>query len=682
MRLITLLGLGASVLACGPLSAQEEVLRGPVPNWVAPSDPLPVPENPEGSIFFRYQDSIVRLHPDGQDQYVGQRVKILHSQALQIGNIQIVWNPAAGAPTVHHLRINRDDEIIDVLEKSEFEVLRREDQLEQAMLDGLLTASLRVPDLRIGDELAIAFTVPSHDPTLAGQSSGLLALAPAPPPGRFGLQLLWDEGQQPNMKLTPDFEKVAQYSNRGLALTFDNPSIATPPKDAPPRFNWMRIVEYSDFADWPAVSSRFDALFRKASAVSPGSPVAEEAARIAAKHSGSLDRAKAALDLVQRQVRYVYVGLNGGNYAPASASETWQRRYGDCKGKTALLLALLNELDIEAEAVLASNGGADDGLDQRLPNPGIFDHVLVRATIDGEPLWMDGTLPAVAGASERPLFDYRYVLSLSEVGKELSRLTIIPAEHPQEMGINEIDARAGFDAPARRVQTILKRGIEGLQEYQQFSAVTKAQLTQGFRSALVGSEQWDTVDEVSYRFDDDTGASILKITGTGPVDWETDGSERYLTLPGGGFNPPSRRQRGPNEPSNVPFYTEPTYSCYATTIHLPDDTDVESWGFNTVFSNMMYGREYYRMMEKRDDRTIRMVRGAKTRFREISTDRAADENERLSDFDNSMAIVTYDPTRTMEAYGELRSVPSPWEIDWTTDDTHCLPPAVKIQTLE
>lgn len=682
MRLITLLGVSASLLACGPLSAQEEVLRGPVPDWVVPSDPLPVPDEPEGSVFFRYQDSIVRLHAKGQDQYVGQRVKILHPQALQIGNIQIAWNPAAGAPTVHHLRIHRDGEVIDVLDGAEFDVLRREDQLEQATLDGLLTASLRVPDLRIGDELAIAFTIPNHDPTLEEQSSGLLALAPATPPGRFGLQLVWDEGQKPNVKLTPDFEKVARYSDSGLALSFDNPPIATPPKDAPPRFGWLRILEYSDFADWPAVSSRFDTLFREASTVAADSPVAEEAARIAAKHLGAFDRAKAALDLVQRQVRYVYVGLNGGNYAPAGADETWQRRFGDCKGKTALLLALLRELDIEAEAVLASNGGSDDGLDQLLPNPGVFDHVLVRATIDGQTLWMDGTLPAVAGVSERPLFDYRYVLPLSKAGEDLNRLTITPAELPQEMGINEIDARAGFDAPARRVQTMVKRGIDGLIEYQQFSAVTKAQLTQGFRSALVGSEQWDSVEEVSYRFDEDTGASILTIVGTGPVEWEGAGSERYLTLPSGGFTPPSRRLRGPDEPSTAPFYTEPTYSCYATTVRLPDDTDLENWGFNNVFFQMMYGRQYYRMMEKRDDRTIRMVRGAKTLFREISPGRAADENERLPDFDNSKATVSYDPTRTMEAHGKLRSVPATWEIDWTKDDRNCLPLAERIDIAE
>lgn len=95
--------------------------------------------------------------------------------------------------------------------------------------------------------------------------------------------------------------------------------------------------------------------------------------------------------MVREQVRYIYVGIAGGNLTPATADETWQRRYGDCKGKTTLLLALLNELGIDAEAVLVNNSGIDDGFNQRLPSPGLFDHVLVRAKIDGREYWMDGT---------------------------------------------------------------------------------------------------------------------------------------------------------------------------------------------------------------------------------------------------------------------------------------------------
>src|SRR5207245_7674926 len=43
-----------------------------------------------------------------------------------------------------------------------------------------------------------------------------------------------------------------------------------------------------------------------------------------------------------------------GGLVPASAETTWSRRFGDCKAKTALLLAILHEFGIEAEPVARS----------------------------------------------------------------------------------------------------------------------------------------------------------------------------------------------------------------------------------------------------------------------------------------------------------------------------------------
>lgn len=48
--------------------------------------------------------------------------------------------------------------------------------------------------------------------------------------------------------------------------------------------------------------------------------------------------------------------MAGGNYVPQMPAFTWEKRYGDCKAKALLLLAMLRALDIEAEPVLASVG--------------------------------------------------------------------------------------------------------------------------------------------------------------------------------------------------------------------------------------------------------------------------------------------------------------------------------------
>lgn len=175
---MVLAGLMA-VLLVAPASADANtVQRGPLPEWAKPSALLPVPPDASGPVFISRQDVEVPLDDRGQSQYLGYRVRILNSVALQVGNISIAWNPASGRPVLHGITVYRDGTAIDVLKNTRFDVLRREDQLEAAKLDGTLTAVLRVPDLRVGDELEVEFTTFVRDATLGDKNSGARARPP------------------------------------------------------------------------------------------------------------------------------------------------------------------------------------------------------------------------------------------------------------------------------------------------------------------------------------------------------------------------------------------------------------------------------------------------------------------------------------------------------------------------
>ncbi len=656
----------------GPANAEDgKIQRGPVPEWAVPSELMPVPDDASGLFFVRRQDALVHLDDQGQAQYLGYRIRILHSNALQIGNISTAWNPASGPPVVHLIKIHRGGETIDVLEKASFEILRREDQLEAAKLDGILTAVLRVPDLRVGDELEVGLTTRLSDPTLAKNDAGLLFLGPSPAPGRYRLGLSWDKGLKPNVKMTPDMTAIVRTRESGIEFPFDNPAMLTPPKDAPARYQWQRIVEFTDFADWATISRHFAPLFAKAARIPDGSPIEAEARRIAAAHTQPLERAAAALKLVQQDVRYIYVGLGNGNLTPATAEETWQRRYGDCKGKTALLLGLLARLGIEAEAVLANNEGTDDGLDERLPNPGMFDHVLVRARIDGTVYWLDGTLPAVVPPGAAPAIPYRWVLPLTAQGSPIQNLEWRPAKRPDEITLIEIDARAGFDQPARVTNTTIARGVAGLQQQVQLSGLAPDQLLTGMRQQIVGST-WQTVDDVKWRYDLKAGASILTISGTWELDWDDDGDGgRSLALPGGGFNPPEKRMRSADQNQDLPFYKAPEYDCRVTTLRLPTTTNATNWTFKSGFDTRIFGMNYYRAFDVRDG-SIRMIRGLRVEQQEIDAASARQDNGRIASFDNSKAWVFYSPDGGGLPDPSRKVVPTTYDIDWTADIVPCL----------
>lgn len=663
--------VAASIVMHGTAHAQDNpVQRGPAPEWATPSELMPVPDNAAGLVFVRRQDVVIHLGGKGQQQYIGYRFKILHPNALQLGNLSIAWNPAAGSPKVHAVNIYRDGRVIDALGKGTFEILRREDQLEAARLDGVLTAVFRISDLRVGDELEFAATIPESDPTLGQASAGLLMLASAPAAGRYHLGLNWEKGRQPNLKMTPDMVSIAQVGEQRRDFRFDNPASLSPPKDAPARYQWQRIVEYSEFSDWAAISRHFAPLYVKAAKFTDASPLKGEASRILAAHPGTLDRASAALKLVQQDVRYIYVGLNGGNLTPATADETWQRRYGDCKGKTVLLLGLLAEMGIQAEPVLVNSSGADDGLDARLPNPGMFDHVLVRAHIDGKVYWLDGTLPPVAPPGIEPVLPLHWVLPLTEQGRTIEHLDWHPATTPEEITMYDIDARPGFDQPAHVTTTSIVRGIKGLQQDMQLSGLTPEQLTNALRQQLVGA-LWQTVNNVAWHYDQKAQASIMAITGTWTIDWNHDGDQaRSFALPGGGFNPPDRKARSADQNQDLPYANKPEYSCEVTTLRLPSATNAANWSTKPGFDTHIFGKNYYRTIEIRDG-SIRMIRGFRVERQEIDAASAKQDNSRIASFDNSMAWVNYDPASQGSTGTGIRMVPATDGIDWTGDTVPC-----------
>lgn len=671
--------VAVAFLAGHTATAKDEargVLQAPPPAWARISEPLPVPDDLRGPVFFRRQDSQMHLDRNGQTIFSAALIKLNHPNALQLGNVALSWNPAVGQPTVHAIKVHRDGLVRDVLASTKFEILRREDQLEVAMLDGIFTAALQVPDLRVGDELEITYSLPAQDPTLGRDSMGVLYLAGNPPQGRFSLRLSWEDGQEPGLRYTPDFGPTLKREQRAVSVSADMPGAISPPKDAPPRYSWQRIIEFSDFQNWESVSSRVAPLFVKAATLSPTSPIKSEVRQIMAAQADAKSRVAAALKLVQQQVRYVYVGFNGGNITPASADETWQRRYGDCKGKTVLLLAMLKELGIDAQAVLASNAGIDDGLDQRLPGTGLFDHVLVRAQIDGETYWLDGTLPPVIPALREPALPYRWVLPLSEVGLPLERIAWKPGLRPDELELWEIDARAGFAEPAAIKQTSIRRGAAAIEDYYRFSSITDDQLQTAFKQQLDGSSSWNSVDRVTWHFDSKSLASVLEITGIGPVDWDEDGrNSRSLSLPGGGFSSPSRRQRGSDQDQSAPYYSKPGFDCRVTTVRLPTSTAQENWSFNSTFDKLLFGQTFRRSFEKRDG-AIRMLRSNRTLQAEITPQIAATDNSKLAKFDNSMAWIYFD-ANSADITKPNESVPATYELDWVSNDTACLQPVVK-----
>jgi hypothetical protein len=676
----------AAILACGLLSvisastlaASNEVRYAAAPNWTIP---VPVPTDavtpPGASVRIKYQDFQVYAGPNGSEYFTATRLSILKPEGLAAGNIQLAWSSDAGDATMHFLRIIRDGKTINVLDAAKFQVLRREEDLENAVLNGKLTAVLQVPGLQVGDDIEFAATVRHKDPTLGDHFSGVMQLTPGGTPGAFRARVVWPQARRVNWRTSrdlPPVQEAARGSVKEVVVELRDPSAAVGTRGAPDRFNIRRLVEFTDFDSWREVSARIWPLYDKAAVLPRGSPVRQEVARIAAATQDPQRRAEAALQLVESQIRYVYVGLDGGNLTPATVADTWTRRFGDCKAKTVLLLAMLRELGIEAEPVLVQTPGGD-GLDERLPSPGQFDHVLVRARIAGTLHWLDGTRLGDISLAGVPVPNYRWVLPLRNGGADIEAIPPVSPVAPDLISVLEIDASGGFRERANvRAQTII-RGDEGYALQVQLSAMTPADAERGLRSYWQQGNNWIEVDTARWTFDEAGRVLRLLITGTAKLEWTGDEANgRDLNIPGAGFTPPAEYRRPKDEDQSAPWVTEyPGYRCWATSIRLPPATARWLWDYRANPVDLkMGGLTYWRVSDMREG-VVRTVMSRRNDVPEISAEEARQVNDKVDkDFDNNISqVFQIARGKATKAHPALPAAPFTADTDWMSASTPC-----------
>ena len=511
-----------------PLAAHagEVPLIGPLPDWVAPAadpDVGALGQDPSTIPLFDEQNYI---DGDLSVAYVDAAQTVANAEQLnRLGTISASWQPAHGDLTFHRLEILRGGDRIDLLkEGAGFTVLRREHGLERQIIDGTLTATRQIQGLRIGDTLRFAFSISSRDSVLAGKAqSGTLLFAKPVKIGFGRARLVWPASQKvafkalvPGVTATP---RAIAGGRKELSIPLPLPTLPELPGDAPTRFKSVPMIAATNFSGWSEIASAMAPLYKPEGAIAEGSDLAAAVDAIAKAHADPVERMAEALKLVQGSVRYQLIALGTGNYKPQSPAQTWDMRYGDCKAKSLLLLAMLDRLGIEAEAVLANieNG---DLVPRMLPAPLAFDHVIVRAEVAGESFWLDGTASGARLADIRDVPRFGHILPLRDKGAELIVLPVRANARPALDLDLVYDGSAGVHLPMPFALKIRYSGVYAEQQRANAGASSEEALV---KIAETTAKKWtdsETIGKPRAAYDPDDGTWTLNVEGVAFPDWE------------------------------------------------------------------------------------------------------------------------------------------------------------------
>ncbi len=96
-------------------------------------------------------------------------------------------------------------------------------------------------------------------------------------------------------------------------------------------------------------------------------------------------------DYLQKNTRYVSIQIGIGGFQPMSATEVHKKKYGDCKGLSNYMIALLEAVGIKANYVIISaNSNQKSNIEKEVV---VFsgNHMIVQVELKNEKIWLECT---------------------------------------------------------------------------------------------------------------------------------------------------------------------------------------------------------------------------------------------------------------------------------------------------
>jgi transglutaminase-like putative cysteine protease len=443
-------------------SEVKDIHLEPAPDWViqydvGAIDDVPTDEVSNG-LHYHMVDNQIQITKTGERTSYNRYVETIVNQSGLDSSSQLnfKFDPSYQKFALNSLYILRDGQRIDRLQSAKKSLLNTESELKSQIYSGSMTLNVLMSDLQVGDTLDYSYTRYGANPVYRNSFSYSRSTNWGVPLNIQHLRILW--GKSNPLFVTPinDNTKISK-SKMGefteYQITQLKPEMVNTPSQMPAWYDAYSSVYFSESENWSDVVAWAKPLYQFKIHTS----VKKVADDIQSQYPDTSSQIVAALKYAQENIRYVGLEMGENSHVPTAPEETLRLKYGDCKDKASLLIAILAAMDIEAFPALVDTEYTKL-LQHRPPAANLFNHVIVSLNYQGEQIWLDPTLINQTGSLTN-LYqpDYGYALILKPAENSLTSMSsstddsythitekyYIPEKHEQKVTLSVVTQHSG-----------------------------------------------------------------------------------------------------------------------------------------------------------------------------------------------------------------------------------------------
>jgi transglutaminase-like putative cysteine protease/Tfp pilus assembly protein PilF len=371
---------------------------------------------------------VERVYENGLSAARVQQVYYIASEqgARDFTTRAIQYSPVSQELHILHARVHKPDGRI--LEADEAGETSNADA-NIAMYYDVRSRSLRFP-VEKGDVIEMDYRIsPNSNVNPYGDYFGTLVVFGSQTPQRMKRYVLITPARRKFNVLEARLPAPAAVSLRGSERVYrwdaqDLPPLANEPR-GPAVTEVAPYVHVSTFSSWQDIGRWYAQLVRPQFALD--SNLRAALGKIVAGKKTKIQKINAIHQFVLRNTHYVALEFGIYSYKPYPVSQVYARRFGDCKDKAGLMIALLRAAGIEAEIALVRTRRMGE-VGERATSISVFNHAIVY--VPAFDMWLDGTAE-YAGSRELPLEDQGAMALTVSAGGD-AELRRVPVTKPSD----------------------------------------------------------------------------------------------------------------------------------------------------------------------------------------------------------------------------------------------------------